>query len=162
MASLATFYGRLASASRWWEGESDEVRRSVDSCVLRPLPNEDVHFFIKKIDNSLVVREADPQARTACVHSIAVACIVAVLVIAMLLPGAYGLLAGYQIERLKKENEELQAMAKSLEIREAELVTPQRLEELAKIQRLVDPAPDKVVYLEGSTQDAVAMNLPKK
>jgi hypothetical protein len=162
MASLATFYGRLTSASRWWEGESDEVRRSVDSCVLRPLPNEDVHFFIKKIDNSLVVREADPQARTACVHSIAVACIVAVLVIAMLLPGAYGLLAGYQIERLKKENEELQAMARSLEIREAELVTPQRLEELARIQRLVDPAPDKVVYLEGSTKDAVAMNLPKK
>jgi hypothetical protein len=158
MATLATFYGRLMTATRWSEAETETAREEAASYFLRPLPNEDVAFYIKRIDNSLVVRQADPQARSTCWRSIVVACSAAVLLIALLLPSAYGLLAGYQIERLRKENVELQSLARSLEIDEAKLLTPERLEELARIQQLVDPAPDKVVYLEPKADGTVAMN----
>lgn len=158
MATLATLYDRMTSVARLWEAERETVRVSVESFALRAIPNEDIALYVKRIDNSQVVREADPQARSTAWRSIAIACTAAVLLIALLLPSAYGLLAGYQIERLKKENAELITVERSLEIEEAKLLSPKRLEELAKIQNLVDPAPDKVVYLEPKPDGAVAMN----
>lgn len=158
MATLATLYDRMASVARLWESERETGGTSYESYVLRAIPNEDVGLYVKRIDNSQVAREADPQARSTCWRSIGVACAAAVMLIALLLPGAYGLLAGYQIERLKKENAELLTIERSLEIEEARLLSPKRLEELAKLQDLVDPAPDKVVYLEGKPDGTVAMN----
>ena len=159
MATLAAnFYDRLISVTRLGEAERETGRLGMESCYLRPIPNEDVALYVKRIDNSQVVRAADPEARTTCWRSIAVACTAAVVLIALLLPSAYGLLAGYQIERLKKENTELVTMARSLEIEEAKLLSPQRLEELAKQQELVDPAPDSVVFLEPKSDGSVAMN----
>ncbi len=158
MATLATFLDRMTSVARLWESERQAVRVSVESYALRAIPNEDVALYVKRIDNSQVVREADPQARNTAWRSIAVACTAAVLLIALLLPSAYGLLAGYQIERLKKENADLVTVERSLQIEEARLLSPRRLEELAKLQNLVDPAPDKVVYLEPKPDGAVAMN----
>lgn len=159
MATLANVYGRLMSATRLWEAERETARVEVDNYFLRPIPNEDIAFYVKRIDNSLVVREADPKARSTCWRFIMIACTVAVMAIGLLLPTAYGLLAGYQVEQLKKENDELLSVARTLEIEEARLLTPQRLEELAKMQELVDPAADKVVYLEpAAAEGAVAMN----
>ena len=158
MATLATLYDRMASSARLWEAERETGRTRYESYALRAIPNEDVALYVKRIDNSQVVRQADPQARSTCWRSIGVACTAAVLLIALLLPSAYGLLAGYQIERLKKENAELLTVERSLEIEEARLLSPKRLEELAKLQDLVDPAPDKVVYLEGKPDGTVAMN----
>lgn len=160
MATMATFYDRLISVTRLWEAEQEMGRPGVESYNLRAIPNEDVALYVKRIDNAQVVREADPEARSTCWRSIVVACTAAVLLIALLLPSAYGLLAGYQIERLKKENSELATLERSMEIEEARLLSPKRLEELAKMQELVDPAPDKVVYLEPKPDGTVAMNRP--
>ena len=42
-------------------------------CALRALPQEDVFFFCKKIDNSRLVREPDPKARGTCWNAIGAA-----------------------------------------------------------------------------------------
>jgi len=160
MATMATFYDRLLWVTRLWEAEGATGRSGAESYILRAIPNEDVALYVKRIDNSQVVREADPAARSTCWRSIVVACAAAVLLITLLLPSAYGLLAGYQIERLKKENAELLTVERSMEIEEARLLSPQRLEELARMQELVDPAPEKVVYLEPKPDGTVAMNRP--
>ena len=123
--------------------------------MLRALPNEDIYFFVKHIDNARVVKESDPQARNACWKLIAAAGTAAVLLIGVLLPSAYGLLAGYQIQSLKSEQQRLVTERSTLELDEAKLVSPARLEELARTQQFVDPAPLKVVYL--NTKGAVAM-----
>ena len=51
-------------------------------------PNEDVYLYVKHIDNSRVLREADPAARKICWRLIGSSFAFAVVVIALLLPSA--------------------------------------------------------------------------
>ncbi|HTM47561.1 MAG TPA: hypothetical protein VL285_02700 [Bryobacteraceae bacterium] len=125
---------------------------------VRPFANEDIFFYVKRIDNSRVVRAADPQAREACWKLIGSVVAAAVLLIAVLLPGAYGLLAGYQIQTLREDAHRLANERASLELQEAELLSPARMEELARSQQFIDPAPQKVVYLDGQADAQVAQN----
>ena len=118
---------------------------------MRPFANEDIFFYVKRIDNSRVVREADPEARQACWKMIGSVVAAAVLLIGVLLPGAYGLLAGYQIQSLRQEAQRLANEQASLELQEAQLLSPARMEELARMQQFVDPPPQKVVYLDGQS-----------
>jgi hypothetical protein len=80
--------------------------------------------------------------------------------IAVLLPSAYGLLAGYQIQSLHEESQRLTNQLSSLELEEAKLLSPARLEELARLQQFIDPAPQKLIYLD-TRQGALAMNKKK-
>jgi hypothetical protein len=120
-------------------------------------PNEDIYFFVKRIDNTGVVRTADPLARGICWKLIGSSVTAAVLLVAVLLPGAYGLLAGYQIQSLRQEGQRLAAEESSLELEEAQLMSPARMEELARVQQFIDPPSQKVVYLD-SRGGSLAMN----
>jgi len=155
MATLATVYSKLFTASA---DRSAATPRSEHSIPVRVFPNEDIYFFVKRIDNSRLVRQADPRARGDCWKMIGSAGIAAMLLIGVLLPSAYGLLAGYQIQSLKEEAKHLAAEQASLELQEAKLLSPARMEELARIQQFVDPEAQKVVYLDSKNGSAVAMN----
>lgn len=126
--------------------------------ALRAFANDDIYFYVKRIDNTRVVREADPQARGTCWKLIGSVVAAVVLLICVLLPSAYGLLAGYQIQTLRQEGERLAAERASLELTEAQLLSPARMEELARMQQFIDPPAQKVVYLETSQSGTVAMN----
>ncbi|MBM3724690.1 MAG: hypothetical protein FJW40_04615 [Acidobacteria bacterium] len=124
-----------------------EEHRMEDSFLLRPFPNEDVYFHVKKIDNTRVVRAADPEARARGWKAIGIVSIAAMLLIGVLLPGAYGLLAGYQVHQLKQEQQALMAEQQALRL-EAELLTsPRQLEQWAERHGLSDPKPEKVIHL---------------
>lgn len=155
MASFAALYNRIFGVSSQALPMAAE-RAAHDPYALRSLPNEDIYFFVKDISNARVVRESDPHERTAAWKLIASAGVTAVLLICVLLPSAYGLLAGYQIQSLKAEQQRLVTERSALELEEAKLLSPARLEELARLQKFVDPAPQKVVFLEGKS--SVAMN----
>jgi hypothetical protein len=133
------------------------VRRADASARIRAFANEDILFYVKRIDNSGVVRQADPHARARCMKMAGSVFAAAVLLIFILLPSAYGLLAGYKIQSLKQESERLSAARASLELEESQLLSPARMEQLAREQQFVDPAPQKVVYLEDK-QGSLAMN----
>jgi cell division protein FtsL len=133
----------------WFSPVESEAQRVVDgSTRVRAFANEDIYFHIKRIDNSDVMREADPQASRAAWRLIGSVVTAVVLLIGVLLPGAYSLLAGYQIQSLKQEATRLQTEQASLELEEAQLVSPARMEELAKEQQFIDPPATKVVYLD--------------
>lgn len=160
MATLATLYNRILGANAFAEASPRSAARVMDDpYALRAIANEDIYFFVKDISNARVVRESDPQAKNACWKLIVSAGAAAVLLIGVLLPSAYGLLAGYQIQSLKAEQQRLTTERSSLELEEAKLISPARLEELARIQMFVDPAPQKVIYLDG--KGSVAMNVKK-
>ena len=162
MATLATIFNRFTSKKADVAIPAAAVNRpAADLYRLRTIPNEDIFFFVKTIDNARVVREADPVAPQRCWTMIAACGTAAVMLIGLLLPGAYGLLAGYQIQSLREQQHRLVNQRANLELEEAKLVSPARLQELARIQEFIDPAPGHVVYLTPQ-QDSLALNVSKK
>src|ERR1700747_632060 len=99
MATLATILDRFTAAKTLeQEAPRSRVLEQEDPFEVPAFPNEDVYFYIKRIDNSQVLREADPAARKACWKMIGSSLTIATLVIGLLLPGLYGLGAGYKLE----------------------------------------------------------------
>lgn len=127
---------------------------------LRPLPMEDVFFYCKKIDNSRLVREADPKSANSCWSAIGAACAVVALLTGGLVPQLMGTLDGYKLESLRAEQRRLVDERHNLEWKEAELLNMNRLERLAKDQNLTAPAPGQIVRLN-SKDSSMAMNQPR-
>lgn len=160
MATLAAIFRRpavLAGAPvREYEESVADVYR------LRPLPWEDVYLYTKAIDNSRVVRQADPEARRRCTRAVPTALAAAVLVMLLLLPHGLTVFAGYQIHNLEQEHERLANEKSALELEEARLLSPERLQELARELQLADPVPGRVMYLNTRNEQAMAaLNLLK-
>jgi hypothetical protein len=163
MATQATYYERYgAVASPGYSTLRGVSRERGDPYRLRELPNEDVYFYRKPIDNSRIVRKADPQGRTRCWKLIATTCMATLLLIGLLWPNVAGMLAGYEIESLREEQQRLTAERAALELEEARLLSPERLEELARIQAFIDPAPEQVVYLNPKADGSLALNVGSK
>jgi hypothetical protein len=156
MATLATRLDRFRTANDP-SGDSSRARLldNENRFEVPQFPNEDVYLYIKHIDNSRVLREADPAARKTCWRLIGSSFAFAVLVIGLLLPSLNRLMAGYRLEALRQEQQHLQLDRAALELAETKLLSPARLEELARTQRFVDPAPEAVVYLDGNRSDQI-------
>ena len=133
------------------------VRAERTTYRLRALPHEDVFFYSKKIDNSRLVREADPRSRGDCWSAIGAAGLVLVLLTGVLAPSVANTLEGYKLESLRVEQRRLLSERQVLELQEAEMVRPDRLETLAKRHDFVTPATDQVVHLDEKAEGAVAM-----
>ena len=161
MGTLATVYNRVFAKDIEQRPVSARSgpRGYQPSARLRAFANEDIYFYVKRIDNHGVVRQADPQAGGHCWKLIGSVVAAVVLLIGVLLPSAYGLLAGYQIQSLRREATRLSSERATLELREAQLLSPARMEELARIQQFIDPEPQKVVYLESNQAGSLAMNV---
>lgn len=157
MASFATFVNRFVGVSDLADAPPAVWTRT-ESPRLRPIANEDVYLFVKRIDNSTVVRAVDPAARRARGHTVVAGFIAAVLVIAGLVPVAYNTLAGFTIENLRQEQEKLKQERTAVEASEADLLSYSRLEKLAASLNMVDPAPQQVQFLDGKSKSTEARN----
>ncbi len=157
MATLATIYDRFSAAkSIQPAAPRAHFLEPEDPFAVPSVPNEDVYFHAKHIDNSGVLRIVDPAARKTCWRMIGYSFVLATLVITLLLPAIYELMAGYRMEALRQEKVRLELDRAGLEMEETKLVSPARLAELARMQRFVDPAPENVVYLETKSDSILA------
>ena len=159
MASLATFVNRFVGV-RELAAAPPAVWAHTEAPRLRPIANEDVYLFVKRIDNSMVVRAVDPAARRARTRSVATGFIAAMLVIAGLVPAAYNTIAGFTLQSLSQEQEKLKQQEAQLDLEQAKLLSYDRLKELAQSLRMVDPAPQQVQYLEGKSTAEARNSLP--
>ena len=155
MATLPAFLRRMEPPAR--TARPAPLRAERDPFQLRPLPYEDVFLFCKKIDNTRLVRETDPQARGACWSAIGAASAAVLLLAILLAPSVAGTLAGYKLESLRAQERRLLTEQRVLELQQAGLLRPDRLEQLAKTQNLVTPASNQVVHLDPKGDTAVAM-----
>ena len=161
MATLTNIFDWIAAAGGSREAAGAQVRFGGDDQAyrLRSLPNEDVHFWVREIDNSRVMPQADPKSTGVCVKLMVSACLTVLLFFGVLVPTACNILAGYRINALEKQRELLLRDQYELELQEARLLSPARLAELGRIQQLVDPAPQTAIALGPVTTDgALAMN----
>jgi hypothetical protein len=127
------------------------------SCALRALPHDDVYFFYKQIDNSRLVRESDPKSGGACWHVIGAAALAVVSLGVASVPKVTTTMDGYKLEALRSEEQRLLDERRALDLQEAQLLSPERLEKLAKGQNLVTPGNNQVFHLETKPEGAVAM-----
>jgi hypothetical protein len=128
-----------------------------DQYALRPFPMEDVFFYCKKIDNSRLVREDDPKAHGACLSAIGAAAAIVALLTGALVPSVANTVAGYKLESLRAEERKLMDERRVLDLEEAKLLSPDRLEKLAERHHLVTPKADQVFHLDGKSDGAVAL-----
>jgi hypothetical protein len=158
MATMPAFF-RLFDAPAYSEATRRPVplRAERNPFELRALPQEDVFFYCKKIDNSRLVREHDPQAHGACWSAIGGAAVVLALLGGVLAPSVASTLAGYKLEALRAEERLLVDERRTIELQEAELLSPDRLERLAHKQNLVTPSNAQVFHLDGKPDGAFAM-----
>ncbi|HEV2444916.1 MAG TPA: hypothetical protein VGS58_03305 [Candidatus Sulfopaludibacter sp.] len=161
MATLPAFMRRTEASEGFHRRETTArppLRVERDRFELRALPHEDVFFFSKKIDNSRLVRATDPKARGACWSAIGAACLAVGLLTGVLAPSVASTLAGYKLQSLRAEERRLIDERRTLELQEAELLSPARLEKLADDQHLVTPQSGQVVRLDADKPDSsVAM-----
>lgn len=155
MAALTTVYYKLTGK----RGVSSAGHAT--AVAVRAFANDDIYFYVKRHDNSRIVRQEDPKAGGTCWRLIGSVAAAAALLVSALLPSAYGLLAGYQIQTLKNESKRLEVERAALELQEAKLLSPERMERLAREQQFSDPDAQKVVYLESRDGASVAMNQGK-
>ncbi|MGH9633181.1 MAG: hypothetical protein ACRD7E_33190 [Bryobacteraceae bacterium] len=159
MATLANIFSHFVGAGSIAAAAPDTIRReSSDYYRLRALPNEDVYFFVKRIDNSRVEREIDPLAHARSWRLVGVICTLTVLLILLLMPTVVGLMAGYQLNDLQEKQQRLLTERASLELEEARLVSAKRLQELADSQQFIVPAPERVIYLQPGNDGTLALN----
>jgi len=148
MATMPAYLGKAADAEA--SVAPAVARPGNDPYRLRPLPLDDVLFYSKRIDNSRLVRAADPRARGACWNAVGAAAVLLVLLAGTLVPSLAGRLEGYKLEALKGEERRLLDERRTLELQEAELLSPDRMTRVAERQNLVAPKPGQVVHLNGA------------
>jgi hypothetical protein len=158
MATLPAFFRRMEATRPQAQARPAQSRAERDPYQLRALPQDNVFFFCKKIDNSRLVREPDPQAKSACWSAIGVATLAVAILAGVLVPGAASTISGYRLESLRAEERRLLDERRALDLQEAQLLSPERLEQLAQNQNLVTPKSGQVFHLEGNKPGAaVAM-----
>ena len=165
MASFANVFNRvlpLIAGSERTDMTERMTPRS-EPCALRAMPNEEIHIFIKRIDNNHVIRTEDKQATATCWRTSGLAGLSAIVAVGMIVPTAYGKLAGYQIERSREEQARLRKQLAHFEAVEAQLLSPATLARIADDQQFVEASSETMVVLNVDRSTALAMNQgPKK
>jgi len=158
MATLAGFFDRFPFARS--AVQAPAMSRDTTGFLIRPIANEDIYHFVKRIDNTHVVRDADPRAGRACWKVIGTGVASTVALMVLLLPSVFSLLAGYQIQTLRSERQQLQIAIATAELEESRLLSPAALDKVARERNYVAPAPDRMVYLDGNRDGSrLARNL---
>lgn len=142
MTSLAGLYDWLVAgkATSRAPGQSD-----APDYRLRALPREDILLFVKAIDNENLVEVRDTRDWFASLSMVAGVLVASVLVIALLLPGGYSLLASRRMNALETERAMLINQLRELRVREAQLLSPRNVDQWAG-DRFVAPSANTVVY----------------
>jgi hypothetical protein len=139
---------------------TEAARAQADPYALRALPNDGIYFYSKKIDNSRVQRQADPDARGQCWSAVGAAGVLLMLGASIIAPHVGSVLEGYKLESLKQERQALLDQKRELDVNEAVLLSPERLNSLAKLHSLTSPASDQVIHLDAvpTTDGSFARN----
>ena len=114
--------------------------------------------FSKSIDNSRLVKAADPvRVREMRVFSLAAA-VLFLLVMVYGLQHFYAIEGGYRVESEKQMRDQLREENRQLRLSEAQLSQPGRVDQMARQLGLAEPQPRQVIH-PGAVPDASASTL---
>jgi cell division protein FtsL len=114
--------------------------------------------FSKSIDNSRLVKAADPvRVREMRVFSLAAA-VLFLLVMVYGLQHFYAIEGGYRVESEKQMRDQLREENRQLRLSEAQLSQPGRVDQMARQLGLAEPQPGQVIH-PGAVPDASTSTL---
>ena len=120
----------------------------------RYMPGAPEIYFAKAIDNSRLVKIADPRRHREMKVFAAVLTVLLALVMVYLGQHFSAIDCGYKIERLRSERDALNEANRALKLEEASLRDPGRIDAIAKTMGLQMPQAGQVQALDVSTPDA--------
>ena len=151
MATLAAILDRLTLPRAVAQAPA-RVHEAADPFIVRPLANENLYCFVKKIDNSGVVREADPRAGRTCWKVIGTGVISTMVLLGLMLPSVLGLLSGYQVQALRDERQKLETAISAAELEESRLLSPEQLDRIARERNYTAPPAGRMIVLDTSNR----------
>jgi cell division protein FtsL len=108
-------------------------------------------YFQKTIDNSRLVKVADPQRKREIRHLYAVAALCLFFAMFYAWQHFRSIEYGYQIEAQRTERDRLVELNRTLKLEEASLRDPERIDVLARQMGLESPHPGQVQRLDADT-----------
>ncbi len=112
-------------------------------------------FVVKHLDNSRLVKAADPvRAREMRVFSAAVAVLFS-LIMVYGLQHFYAIESSYRVESEKQMVDQLREENRQLRLNEAELSQPSRIDQMARQLGLAEPQPGQVIHPSAPTDAGV-------
>jgi hypothetical protein len=163
MAACSTTYFEVG---RGWNAQVDERNSTLraQQAVLRRRARTPEFYFAKHLDNSRLVKAADPvRVREMRVFSFAAVAFFSLLMLYGL-QHFYAIESGYRVESEKQVRDQLREDNRQLRLAEAQLSQPGRIDLMARQLGLTEPAPGQVVHGNGSPDPAAPtlaqVNLP--
>lgn len=152
---MATTLAAIWKRSNTMAAVGSGIRES-DPYALRGLPGDNVFFYSKKIDNSRLIRQANPRASEECWSDVGAGALLLMLGVSVIVPHVALVRTGYKLEAAKLERQTLLDQRRELDVREAGLLSPSRLNEIAKEHNLTSPMSSQVFHLDGPNQSNLA------
>ena len=118
-------------------------RRSASS---RPLPMEDVYFYVKELDNTNLGRRLDPADRTIWTRFVGTGLLGLMLVILTFAPRPLLRQSGYRLEKMNEKYQALAEIQDQLRVRQARLSDLRRVADLATRQGLEQTPPERFAW----------------
>ena len=111
-------------------------------------------YFAKAIDNSRLVKVEDPRRGKEMKHFAFALCFLFLLVMTYALQHFKAIEYGYRIEALKGQRDGLADVNRALQLEEASLKDPSRIDTLARQYGMEPPQAGQVIRMEATASDA--------
>ena len=105
-------------------------------------------YFFKPIDNSRLVAVADHRRNREMAQFFAAACLLFLVVMVYAWQHFSAIEYGYRIEAMKSQRDSLSELNRALQLEDASLRSPERIDALARQMGLVSPQAGQVQRLE--------------
>ena len=135
-------------------------RRSIKSPVAGRATLPDI-YFLKRIDNSRLVRKVDLERRREYLSLLGLGVLVFCFVLLFAWQHFQCVRHGYQIEQLKAEYATLEEQNHQYRLEQAALADPKRIDTLARtVLGMVTPGPQQLIQVGGPEPAAQALETP--
>ena len=152
-AFVATLESGLGWSARVAERNAELMATQIERRRRVRMPE---YFFVKRIDNSRLVKAADPvRIREMRVFSAAVTVLFSLIMIYGL-QHFYAIESSYHVESEKQVLEQLREENRQLRLSQAELSQPVRIDRMARQLGLTTPQPGQVVHPTAAQPDTGA------
>jgi hypothetical protein len=155
MNSLAALYDLIFARAGSRAGVETNQDGGDGDCRLRALPKEEIDLYVKRIDNSRLLRPVDNRDFVASIGVSTGAALASILIILLLAPGVYGLLASRTMSKLETEHAQLLNDLRMVEAREGRIFSAQSMRNWKEGAEFIEPTSASTVFAP-PTETAVA------